>query len=82
MAPAAIGLLASHVSIGAGFLVMGITYVITGLVPALMIPNRLYDPNREARSPQADAAPAAPARPAVQGVARPTSQPATEESVR
>lgn len=48
VAPAAIGLLASHISIGAGFLVMGITYVITGLIPALYIPNRLFDPNRAA----------------------------------
>ncbi|MEL7935926.1 MFS transporter [Pseudomonas delhiensis] len=55
VAPAAIGLLASHVSIGAGFLVMGITYVITGLIPALFIPDRLYDPNRAASD--ADATP-------------------------
>ncbi|MCP1645005.1 AAHS family cis,cis-muconate transporter-like MFS transporter [Pseudomonas citronellolis] len=47
VAPAVIGLLASHISIGAGFLVMGITYVITGLIPALFIPDRLYDPSRK-----------------------------------
>lgn len=50
VAPAAIGILATQVSIGAGFLVMGITYVIAGLIPALAIPNRLYDPNHDARS--------------------------------
>ncbi|MDU2611300.1 MAG: MFS transporter, partial [Pseudomonas aeruginosa] len=49
VAPAGIGLLATHVSIGAGFLVMGITYVLTGLIPALFIADRLYDPNRESR---------------------------------
>ncbi|MFV3411953.1 MFS transporter [Pseudomonas nitroreducens] len=78
VAPAAIGLLASHVSIGAGFLVMGITYVITGLIPALLIPNRLYDPNREARSVQAGAPERAPAH----STARPLGQPVTEESLR
>ena len=62
VAPAAIGLLASHISIGAGFLVMGITYVITGLIPALFIPDRLYDPNRAASDADASAEPAAPAR--------------------
>ena len=44
VAPAGIGLLATHVSIGAGFLVMGITCVLTGLIPALFIADRLYDP--------------------------------------
>ena len=78
MAPAAIGLLASHVSIGAGFLVMGITYVITGLIPALLIPNRLYDPNREARTAQ----PGTPARAPAHSAARPLGQPVTEESLR
>ncbi|MEG1626123.1 MFS transporter [Pseudomonas sp.] len=53
VAPAAIGLLASHISIGAGFLVMGITYVITGLIPALFIPNRLFDPNQAANDAEA-----------------------------
>jgi len=61
VASAAIGLLASHVSIGAGFLVMGITYVITGLIPALFIPDRLYDPNRAASDADATPGPA-PAR--------------------
>ncbi|KSW27172.1 MULTISPECIES: MFS transporter [unclassified Pseudomonas] len=62
VAPAAIGLLASHISIGAGFLVMGITYVITGLIPALFIPDRLYDPNRAASDADASVEPVAPAR--------------------
>ena len=82
MAPAAIGLLASHVSIGAGFLVMGITYVITGLIPALFIPNRLFDPNREARSAQADAVAAPQAHTAMSSATRPLGQPATGESPR
>ncbi|MDN6873420.1 MFS transporter [Pseudomonas citronellolis] len=62
VAPAAIGLLASHISIGAGFLVMGITYVITGLIPALFIPDRLYDPNRASSDADASVEPAAPTR--------------------
>ncbi|QRY81267.1 MFS transporter [Pseudomonas sp. PDNC002] len=82
VAPAAIGLLASHVSIGAGFLVMGITYVITGLIPALMIPNRLYDPNREARTAQPSAPAPAPAHAPAHSAARPLGQPVTEESLR
>ncbi len=77
VAPAAIGLLATHVSIGAGFLVMGITYVITGLIPALAIPNRLYDPNHEARSAKA----ATPAQATAQNPARPLGKPATEEGL-
>ncbi|MFI8556748.1 MFS transporter [Pseudomonas putida] len=74
VAPAAIGLLATHVSIGAGFLVMGITYVITGLIPALAIPNRLYDPNQEARS-------AKPAQGTTHATAGPLGKPATEEGL-
>ncbi|AMO75676.1 Putative niacin/nicotinamide transporter NaiP [Pseudomonas citronellolis] len=62
VAPAAIGLLASHISIGAGFLVMGITYVITGLIPALFIPDRLYDPNRASSDADASVEPVAPMR--------------------
>ncbi|KAF1066295.1 MAG: putative metabolite transport protein YjhB [Pseudomonas citronellolis] len=56
IAPAGIGLLASHVSIAAGFLLMGLTYVITGLIPALRIPSKLYDPNREAQDASVEAA--------------------------
>lgn len=80
VAPAAIGLLASHVSIGAGFLVMGITYVITGLIPALLIPNRLYDPNREGRTAQPGTPARAPAP--AHSAPRPLGQPVTEESLR
>ncbi|MGG2040034.1 MFS transporter [Pseudomonas paraeruginosa] len=74
LAPAGIGLLASHVSIGAGFLVMGITYVLTGLIPALFIPDRLYDPNRASGDSQAASPPLAA------GGARPRPDPA--EGVR
>ncbi len=80
VAPGGIGLLATHVSIGAGFLVMGITYVLTGLIPALLIPDRLYDPNREGRTVQPGTPARAPAP--AHSAARPLGQPATEESLR
>ncbi len=46
IAPAAIGYLAGHFSIGTGFLVMGVAYFICGLVPALFIKEKLYDPQK------------------------------------
>lgn len=46
VAPAAIGYLATTGSIGLGFLVMGGAYFLCGLVPALFIKEKLYDPQK------------------------------------
>lgn len=46
MAPLVIGYLASQWSIGMGFLVMGVAYFICGLIPALFIKEKLYDPQK------------------------------------
>ncbi|WP_166363502.1 MFS transporter [Pseudomonas akapageensis] len=47
IAPAAIGFLASHGSIGVGFLVMGAAYFICGLIPALLIKDKQFDPQKQ-----------------------------------
>jgi len=44
IAPATIGFLASGGSIGLGFVVMGAAYLICGVIPALFIKEKLYDP--------------------------------------
>lgn len=46
IAPAAIGYLATQGSIGLGFLVMGAAYFLCGLVPALFIKEKQYDPQQ------------------------------------
>ena len=46
VAPAVIGYLATGGSIGLGFLVMGGAYFLCGLVPALFIKDKLYDPQK------------------------------------
>jgi MFS transporter, AAHS family, cis,cis-muconate transporter len=46
IAPALIGYLATQGSIGLGFLVMGASYFLCGLVPALFIKEKLYDPQK------------------------------------
>jgi MFS transporter, AAHS family, cis,cis-muconate transporter len=46
VAPALIGYLATHGSIGLGFLVMGAAYFLCGLVPMLFIKEKLYDPQK------------------------------------
>lgn len=46
IAPAAIGFLATNGTIGLGFLVMGGAYFLCGLVPALFIREKLYDPQK------------------------------------
>lgn len=46
IAPATIGFLASGGSIGLGFLVMGAAYFICGVIPALFIKEKLYDPQK------------------------------------
>jgi AAHS family cis,cis-muconate transporter-like MFS transporter len=47
VAPAAIGFLASHGSIGVGFLVMGAAYFICGVIPALFIRDKQFDPQKQ-----------------------------------
>lgn len=44
IAPTLIGVIATQYSIGAGLMVMGGAYFLTGLVPALFIPEKMYDP--------------------------------------
>lgn len=46
IAPACIGFLATNGSIGLGFLVMGAAYFLCGMVPALFIKEKLYDPQK------------------------------------
>ncbi|MFD1260506.1 MFS transporter [Entomomonas asaccharolytica] len=46
IAPACIGFIATHYSIGAGFLVMGAAYFMCGLIPALFIKDKLFDPQK------------------------------------
>ncbi|MFD1260505.1 MFS transporter [Entomomonas asaccharolytica] len=46
LAPAFIGFVATHYSIGAGFLVMGAAYFFCGLIPALFIRDKLFDPQK------------------------------------
>ena len=43
MAPTVIGLIAAQSSIGLGLAVMGGSYLLMGLVPALFIPQKMYD---------------------------------------
>ncbi|MBD1587547.1 MFS transporter [Pseudomonas typographi] len=45
-APAIIGVLASEVSIGMGFVVMGAAYLLCGVIPALWIRDKLHDPQK------------------------------------
>ncbi|MBT2373271.1 MFS transporter [Pseudomonas fluorescens] len=47
VAPAAIGFLASHGSIGVGFMVMGAAYFICGVIPALFIRDKQFDPQKQ-----------------------------------
>jgi AAHS family cis,cis-muconate transporter-like MFS transporter len=47
LAPVAIGFFASQSSIGLGFLVMGGAYLISGIIPALFIREKQYDPERQ-----------------------------------
>ncbi len=43
LAPAVIGYLATHGSIGTGFLLLGVAYFFCGMIPALFIKEKLYD---------------------------------------
>jgi AAHS family cis,cis-muconate transporter-like MFS transporter len=44
MAPLVIGIIATHSSIGVGLMVMGGSYLLMGILPALFIPEKMYDP--------------------------------------
>ena len=46
IAPTAIGLIATKYSIGLGLIVMGGAYFMTGIIPALFIKEKLYDPQK------------------------------------
>ena len=46
IAPAAIGLIATNYSIGLGLMLMAGAYLLTGIIPALFIPEKIYDPQR------------------------------------
>ncbi|MBX9410286.1 MULTISPECIES: MFS transporter [Pseudomonas] len=47
IAPTAIGYLATHGSIGVGFLIMGAAYFICGVIPALFIKDKQFDPQNQ-----------------------------------
>ncbi|MFQ0814108.1 MFS transporter [Brucella anthropi] len=47
LAPVAIGFFASQLSIGFGFLVMGGAYFICGIIPALFIREKQFDPEKQ-----------------------------------
>lgn len=47
IAPATIGFLATEGSIGLGFLVMGAAYFICGVIPALFIKDKQFDPQKQ-----------------------------------
>jgi AAHS family cis,cis-muconate transporter-like MFS transporter len=47
IAPIAIGFLATQYSIGLGFLVMGAAYFICGVIPALLIKDKQFDPQKQ-----------------------------------
>ncbi|WP_082129835.1 MFS transporter [Aneurinibacillus tyrosinisolvens] len=44
IAPILIGIIAEHKSIGFGFAMLGISYALSGLLPALFIREKMYDP--------------------------------------
>ncbi|HXP48145.1 MAG TPA: MFS transporter [Terriglobales bacterium] len=48
IAPTVIGLIATRYSIGLGLIVMGGAYFLTGIIPALFIKEKLYDPQAAA----------------------------------
>jgi AAHS family cis,cis-muconate transporter-like MFS transporter len=50
-APVLIGLIATQYSIGAGLLVMAVAYALTGLIPAMFIPEKMHDPQVTPTSP-------------------------------
>ena len=48
LAPALIGYIATRQSIGLGLMVMGGAYLLTGLIPALFIREKMFDPHTAA----------------------------------
>jgi AAHS family cis,cis-muconate transporter-like MFS transporter len=48
IAPALIGLIATQYSIGLGLIAMGGAYFLTGIIPAVFIPEKMYDPQEAA----------------------------------
>jgi MFS transporter, AAHS family, cis,cis-muconate transporter len=44
IAPILIGIIAGHASIGFGFALLGISYALSGVLPALFIQEKMYDP--------------------------------------
>jgi AAHS family cis,cis-muconate transporter-like MFS transporter len=48
IAPTLIGVIATQYSIGLGMIVMGGAYFLTGIIPALFIPEKMYDPQEAA----------------------------------
>jgi AAHS family cis,cis-muconate transporter-like MFS transporter len=53
LAPALIGVIATQYSIGVGLMTMGGAYLLTGLIPALFIPEKIYDPQAAFAEPAA-----------------------------
>jgi AAHS family cis,cis-muconate transporter-like MFS transporter len=51
IAPWLIGVIATRYSIGLGFIVMGVAYFMTALIPALFIKEKMYDPQQLKVSP-------------------------------
>ena len=45
MAPTAIGFIATQYSIGLGLVTMAVAYLLTGLIPAFFIREKMYDPS-------------------------------------
>ena len=45
VAPTVIGVIASRYSIGLGLALMAAAYFCTGVIPALWIPEKMYDPH-------------------------------------
>jgi AAHS family cis,cis-muconate transporter-like MFS transporter len=46
IAPTLIGIIATQYSIGLGLIAMGGAYFLTGIIPALFIPEKMYDPQQ------------------------------------
>ena len=47
LSPVIIGMVATHYSIGFGLALLGVTYALTGIIPALMIREKMYEPYAE-----------------------------------
>ena len=55
-APWLIGVIATRYSIGLGFIVMGAAYFMTGIIPALLIKEKMYDPQQPMETPAVEKA--------------------------